>query len=125
MELLKYSLITKNEFNNEPSKTIETEFVPYTEEVVDEFIHINFIDNNNQKCDLLVNSDTLKIKYSGSYIELQKNKRVSNKIQEFSLDFYLKDVFIEGNKISAHYDILVGSDVIASNIINIQTKTEK
>lgn len=125
MELLKYSLITKNEFNNEPSKTIETEFVPYIEEVVDEFIHINFIDNNNQECDLLVNSDTLKIKYSGSYIELQKNKRVSNKIQEFSLDFYLKDVFIEGNKISAHYDILVGSDVIASNIINIETKTEK
>lgn len=74
MELLKYSLITKNEFNNEPSKTIETEFVPYTEEVVDEFIHINFIDNNNQECDLLVNSDTLKIKYSGSYIELQKTK---------------------------------------------------
>lgn len=125
MELLKYSLITKNEFNNEPSKTIETEFVPYTEEVVDEFIHINFIDNNNQECDLLVNSDTLKIKYSGSYIELQKNKRVSNKIQEFSLDFYLKDVFIEGNKIFAHYDILVGSDVIASNIINIETKAEK
>ncbi|MGC7163711.1 hypothetical protein [Metamycoplasma hominis] len=125
MELLKYSLITKNEFNNEPSKTIETEFVPYTEEVVDEFIHINFIDNNNQECDLLVNSDTLKIKYSGSYIELQKNKRVSNKIQEFSLDFYLKDVFIERNKISAHYDILVGSDVVASNIINIETKTEK
>ncbi|TPE57785.1 hypothetical protein FJO69_01120 [[Mycoplasma] falconis] len=124
---LKYTLTTQLENSDILNNSVETDWVDYQENIEEEFININFVDQNKMACDLKISKKEIFIAYANQKLHLILNQRKANKLyldaEKFiSLDFFLLDIKINSEEISFKYDILQNDNIITHNIAKMIIK---